>query len=68
MTTYKELCSLATDMGQPDLLYKFMDLANHQSALNSRRGAAVGFSHIAKLTAKEDLEPLMKTVIPRIYR
>eukprot|EP00210_Caulerpa_lentillifera_P004901 g4677.t1 len=68
LTTYRELCSLANDMGQPGLLYKFMDLANHQAALNSRRGAAVGFSHIVKLTAKEDLEPFMKSVLPRIYR
>lgn len=28
ISTYKELCSLATDMGQPDLIYKFMDLAS----------------------------------------
>lgn len=42
LSTYKELCSLATDMGQPDLLYKFMDLANHANALNSSRGAAFG--------------------------
>ena len=27
LSTYKELCSLATDMGQPDLVYKFMHLA-----------------------------------------
>lgn len=42
LSTYKELCSLATEMGQPDLLYKFMDLANHAAALNSSRGAAFG--------------------------
>ena len=43
LSTYKELCSLATEMGQPDLLYKFMDLANHAAALNSSRGAAFGY-------------------------
>jgi hypothetical protein len=42
ISTYRELCSLATEMGQPDLLYKFMDLANHASALASSRGAAFG--------------------------
>ena len=47
LSTYKELCSLATDMGQPDLIYKFMDLANYQASLNSKRGAAFGFSKIA---------------------
>ena len=44
LSTYKELCALATDMGQPDLIYKFMDLANHQASLNSSRGAAFGYS------------------------
>ena len=24
LSTYKELCSLATDMGQPDLVYKYV--------------------------------------------
>ena len=67
LTTYKELCSLATDMGQPELLYKFMDLANHQAALQSRRGAAVGFGHIAEM-AGEDLKPYLSSLLPRIYR
>ena len=35
LSTYKELCALATDMGQPDLVYRFMDLANHHASLNS---------------------------------
>lgn len=46
LSTYKELCSLATEVGQPDLLYKFMDLANHAAALNSSRGAAFGYAQI----------------------
>ena len=42
LTTYKELCALATELGQPDLLYRFMDLANHASTMHSSRGAAFG--------------------------
>lgn len=42
LATYRELCALATDMGQPDLLYRFMDLANHAAAATSSRGAAFG--------------------------
>lgn len=30
LSTYQELCSLANEMGQPDLIYRFMDLANNQ--------------------------------------
>ena len=42
LSTYKELCALATEMGQPDLLFRFMDLANHAATLSSSRGAAFG--------------------------
>ena len=33
LTTYKELCSLASDLNQPDLVYKFMNLANHNAGV-----------------------------------
>ena len=67
LTTYKELCNLANEMGQPDLIYKFMDLANYQASLNSRRGAAFGFSKIAK-QAGEALKPHLRSLIPRLVR
>ena len=31
LSTYKELGSLVTDMGQPDLVYKFIHLANYNA-------------------------------------
>ncbi|GMH13042.1 hypothetical protein Nepgr_014883 [Nepenthes gracilis] len=67
LSTYKELCSLATEMGQPDLIYKFMDLANYQISLNSKRAAAFGFSKIAK-HAGVALEPYLQSLIPRLVR
>ncbi|XP_038694487.1 proteasome adapter and scaffold protein ECM29 isoform X1 [Tripterygium wilfordii] len=67
LSTYKELCSLANEMGQPDLIYKFMDLANHQASLNSKRGAAFGFSKIAK-QAGDALQPHLRSLIPRLIR
>ncbi|XP_061372568.1 uncharacterized protein LOC133315038 [Gastrolobium bilobum] len=67
MNTYKELCSLANEMGQPDLIYKFMDLANYQASLNSKRGAAFGFSKIAK-QAGDALKPHLRSLIPRLVR
>ncbi|WIA23756.1 hypothetical protein OEZ85_000433 [Tetradesmus obliquus] len=51
LTTYRELCSLANDLGQPDLVYRFMDLARASSALSAKRGAAVGVARIARLAA-----------------
>ncbi|XP_021604828.1 proteasome adapter and scaffold protein ECM29 isoform X2 [Manihot esculenta] len=67
LSTYKELCNLANEMGQPDLIYKFMDLANHQASLNSKRGAAFGFSKIAK-QAGDALQPHLQLLIPRLVR
>ncbi|WOK96791.1 hypothetical protein Cni_G05498 [Canna indica] len=67
LSTYKELCSLANEMGQPDLIYKFMDLANYQASLNSKRGAAFGFSKIAK-QAGDALQPYLRSLIPRLVR
>ncbi|KAH6814295.1 ARM repeat superfamily protein, partial [Perilla frutescens var. frutescens] len=67
LSTYKELCGLANEMGQPDLIYKFMDLANYQASLNSKRGAAFGFSKIAKL-AGDALQPYLRALIPRLVR
>jgi proteasome component ECM29 len=67
LSTYKELCNLANEMGQPDMIYKFMDLANYQASLNSKRGAAFGFSKIAKL-AGDALKPHLRLLIPRLVR
>eukprot|EP00850_Spirogloea_muscicola_P022547 SM000300S11722 [mRNA] locus=s300:8500:17154:- [translate_table: standard] len=67
LTTYKELCTLATEMGQPDLIYRFMDLENYQSSLNSSRGAAFGFAKIAK-QAGAALEPHLATLLPKLLR
>ncbi|CAL5425499.1 unnamed protein product [Camellia sinensis] len=67
LSTYKELCNLANEMGQPDLIYKFMDLANYQASMNSKRGAAFGFSKIAK-QAGDALQPHLRLLIPRLVR
>lgn len=37
LSTYKELCSLASDLNQPDLIYKFMHLANNNAIWNSKK-------------------------------
>ncbi|XP_064200970.1 proteasome adapter and scaffold protein ECM29 [Anguilla rostrata] len=67
LSTYKELCSLASDLNQPDLVYKFMNLANHHAMWNSRKGAAFGFNMIAA-KAGEQLAPFLAQLIPRLYR
>lgn len=46
LTTYKELCSLASDLNQPDLVYKFMNLANHHAMWNSRKVSCSCIIHL----------------------
>jgi Proteasome stabiliser len=66
--TYKELCSLASDMGQPELVYKFLDLAGHTALWNNRRGAALaGSALLGTEMAAEQLKPHIKTLVPRLY-
>ncbi|XP_076034919.1 proteasome adapter and scaffold protein ECM29-like isoform X2 [Oratosquilla oratoria] len=67
ITTYRELCSLATDLNQPDLVYKFMHLASPNAIWNSRKGAAFGFSTLAS-QAGTQLEPYLPQIVPRLYR
>ena len=67
LSTYRELCSLASDLNQPDLVYKFMNLANHNSIWNSRKGAAFGFERLAA-QAGAQLEPHLPEIVPKLYR
>ncbi|CEF59535.1 Proteasome-associated protein ECM29 homolog [Strongyloides ratti] len=67
LTTYKEICSLATDMNQPDLVYKFMALASHNALWNSRKGAAFGVSAILDQLGDNALNAL-GGLIPKLYR
>ena len=67
LSTYKELCSIANDLNQPDLIYKFMHLANHNAMWNSKKGAAFGFSSIAA-QAGEQLAPFLSKIVPKMYR
>ncbi|KAI8928745.1 proteasome stabiliser-domain-containing protein [Entophlyctis helioformis] len=67
ITTYQSILSLAADMNQPDLVYKFMSLASHHAIWNSRRGASMGFGSIAA-QAERELTPHLPQLIPRLYR
>ncbi|KAH9632202.1 hypothetical protein HF086_015234 [Spodoptera exigua] len=58
LSTYKELCSLASDLNQPDLLYKFMHLAHHNSMWNSKKA----------LQAGAQLSQHLPKIVPRLYR
>ncbi|XP_043596940.1 proteasome adapter and scaffold protein ECM29 isoform X1 [Bombus pyrosoma] len=67
LSTYREICSLATELQKPDLVYYFMHLANHNAVWTSKKGAAFGFAAIAKV-ANEELNKYLPNIIPRLYR
>ncbi|KAK0081163.1 hypothetical protein PV325_012689 [Microctonus aethiopoides] len=67
ITTYKEICSLASDLNKPDLIYRFLQLANHNAVWTSKKGAAYGFSAIATV-AKDELNKYLPSIVPKLYR
>lgn len=67
LTTYKELCSLASDLNQPEIIYSFMQLANNNASWNSRLGAAFGLQSISNV-AKVKMQPYLSKIVPRLFR
>lgn len=67
ITTYRELCSLASDLNQPEMIYQFMQLANHNAVWNSKLGAAFGLKSISK-SAKVNMQPYLGKIVPRLFR
>ena len=45
--TYQQMCRAANDMGNPELIYKFLSFASHHSAWHSRRGAAFSMTQVS---------------------
>ena len=78
LSTYRELCSMATDLNQPDLIYKFMHLANHNALWNSRKVSfvlyvlyACFFTLLLLLTFSNSQEKYLFTfflINPVVYR
>lgn len=67
ISTYREICSLATELQNPELVYYFMRLANHNAVWTSKKGAAFGFAAIASV-ASDELNKYLPSIIPRLYR
>ncbi|XP_012233833.1 proteasome adapter and scaffold protein ECM29 [Linepithema humile] len=67
LSTYREICSLATELQKPELVYYFMHLANHNAIWTSKKGAAFGFAAIASI-ARDELNKYLPNIIPRLYR
>eukprot|EP00026_Physarum_polycephalum_P000236 Phypoly_transcript_00236.p1 GENE.Phypoly_transcript_00236~~Phypoly_transcript_00236.p1 ORF type:complete len:1888 (+),score=384.04 Phypoly_transcript_00236:110-5665(+) len=67
MSTYKELCAVATEMGQPDMIYKFLNLASHHALWNTKKGAAFAATTLAE-KASDQLKPFLPNLVPKLYR
>ncbi|KYM93818.1 Proteasome-associated protein ECM29 like protein [Cyphomyrmex costatus] len=67
LSTYREICSLATELQKPELVYYFMHLANHNAIWTSKKGAAFSFAAIANI-ARDELNKYLPNIIPRLYR
>lgn len=72
VSTYKDVLNLASEVGNPTLVYKFMSLAKNSALWSSRKGLAFGLGAILD---KEKLDKLLKEnpnlsdrLIPKLFR
>ncbi|GAV27135.1 hypothetical protein PMKS-000596 [Pichia membranifaciens] len=72
VSTYKDVLNLASEVGNPSLVYKFMSLAKNSALWSSRKGLAFGLGAILD---KEKLDNLLKEnpklsdrLIPKLFR
>ena len=64
-SSVKELMGVANDMGQPDLVYKFLDVASHHSIWQSKMGSA--FTLHSLLTTNQQLKSKVQSLVPKLY-
>jgi len=77
---YKDLCSLASDLKHPELAYKFLYLQNNRLATNDKKSRDITIKNSYKRKKhlfnhddlvkgmKEQLKPLHKQLVPRLFR
>mmetsp|Transcript_3070 Transcript_3070/g.3428 ORF Transcript_3070/g.3428 Transcript_3070/m.3428 type:complete len:1836 (-) Transcript_3070:992-6499(-) len=72
VSTYKDVLNLASDVGDPSLVYKFMSLAKSSALWSSRKGMAFGLGSILSKSSLDELissnKGLANKLIPKLYR
>lgn len=72
VSTYKEICNLASDTGNPELIYRFLALSSHSTLWQSRKGAAIGMGSLLDQFSMQELlerNPIYaKRLVPKLYR
>lgn len=66
--SFKELCSMANEAGNPELIYQFLSLSSHHSSWHARGGAAHGLQALLSSRARKALEPHAARLIPKLFR
>lgn len=72
VTVYRDVLNLASDVGDPSLVYKFMSLAKSSALCSSHKGAAFGLGSILTRTSLNlmlsiDVK-LKRTLIAKLFR
>lgn len=72
VSTYKDILNLASEVGDPSLVYKFMSLAKSSALWSSRKGIAFGLGSIMSKSSLDKLlfenSSLSNRLIPKLYR
>lgn len=72
VSTYKDILNLASEVGDPSLVYKFMSLARNSALWSSRKGIAFGLGSILSKSSLDELlasdEKLSNKLIPKLFR
>ena len=68
LATYKELCTLVTSLGKPQLLYALIDVAAEATPSAARRGAALGLHAESTDASRALLQPHIAALLPVLYR
>ena len=64
LKTYKDLCKVAHELGQGDLIYKFLEVHRHHAQYQGMTSAAKGLSNI--LVLDEKLKKDLVKIAPKI--
>ncbi|SCV00930.1 LANO_0F09274g1_1 [Lachancea nothofagi CBS 11611] len=72
LSTYKDILNLASEAGDPSMVYKFMPLARNSALWSSRKGVAFGLTSIFSKISLEELLSSNKMstqkLIPLLFR
>lgn len=69
MGTYKELVSVANDIGKPEMIYQMLAVSSHHAIWNAKKAAAFSAVSIASFTQEHgELDRILPTIVPKLFR